>query len=281
LSRRDGEAGLLFIDFRAAFPSVLHGWIRLALLATGLPHLFVRAFSSLYIDVTAAIRFGNGAASSIPMLSGIRQGCPASGAIFAICIDPLLRRICSWLPSPWSRLVAYADDIAIALRGARRCLVGLFGLIDEAEACTGLSINVAKSTLVPLWTCDIAAATLEVQALSPRIASLDVAAFFKHLGVLVGPGANLTRWASVLAFFGPGYFREGRWGRPQRFSSHVWYSRCFHPSVFSAILLTTTGNSQDRGPGDCTHHQQPALCLPDLAWVRPNGAWASARLHTH
>jgi hypothetical protein len=199
LSRRDADAGLLFIDFRAAFPSILHGWIRQALLATGLPETFVTAFLFLYIDVFAMICFGNGAASWLAMLSGIRQGCPASGAIFAICIDPLLRKICSWLPSPWSKLVAYADDIAIALRGARSCLVRLFILIEEAEACTGLCINVAKSTIVPLWTTDIAAATREVQSLDVRLAGLEVAAFFRHLGVLVGPGADPIRWAAALA----------------------------------------------------------------------------------
>jgi hypothetical protein len=82
LSRRDAEAGLLFIDFRAAFPSILHGWIRRALLATGLPETFVIAFLLLYIDVFAMLCFGSGASSWLAMLSGIRQGCPASGATF-------------------------------------------------------------------------------------------------------------------------------------------------------------------------------------------------------
>jgi hypothetical protein len=201
LARRDGDAALIFIDFRAAFPSILHGWIKAVLIATGLPLLFVLAFLSLYISVSAAVRFGNGALSTFPMLSGIRQGCPASGAIFALCIDPLLRRIYTWLPSPWSKLVAYADDIAIALRGARGLVAQLFAIIDEAEPATGLSINVGKSTLVPLWTYDILAATLEIQSSSPRLASLEVAAFFKHLGVQVGPGALATRWAAPMAKF--------------------------------------------------------------------------------
>jgi hypothetical protein len=199
LSRRDGDAGLVFVDFKAAFPSILHGWIKTVLLATGLPAAFVTAFLFLYSEVSAAVRFGNCAPASLPMLSGIRQGCPASGAIFALCIDPLLRRIGAWLPSPWSWLTAYADDIAIALRGARRVLPTLFSIIDEVEPCTGLCINVAKSTLVPLWTADIAAATAEVQALSPRLAALEVAAFFKHLGVMVGPGAEPLRWTPAFA----------------------------------------------------------------------------------
>jgi endonuclease/exonuclease/phosphatase family metal-dependent hydrolase len=201
LARRDGDAALIFIDFRAAFPSILHGWIRAVLFATGLPGSFIRAFLSLYIAVSATVRFGSGSSSSFPMLSGIRQGCPASGAIFALCIDPLLRRIYAWLPSPWSKLVAYADDLAIALRGARGLVAHLFDIIDEAEPATGLCINVGKSTLVPLWTTDIAAATLEVHATSPRLASLEVASFFKHLGVLVGPGALPTRWAAPIAKF--------------------------------------------------------------------------------
>jgi endonuclease/exonuclease/phosphatase family metal-dependent hydrolase len=201
LSRRCGNAGLAFIDFRAAFPSILHGWIRMVLLATGLPQSFVAAFMLLYTAVSAAVRFGNCPPAWLPMLSGIRQGCPASGAIFAICIDPLLRRIGAWLPSPWSWLTAYADDLAIALRDARHNLARLFSIIDEAEACTGLRINVAKSSLVPLWTTDIAAATSEVRAMTPRFAELEVASFFKHLGVLVGPGAAPTRWAPAFAKF--------------------------------------------------------------------------------
>ena len=201
LSRRCGDAGLVFVDFRAAFPSIRHGWIRAALVATGLPQSFIAAFLLLYSEVTAAIRFGNCPPATIPMLSGIRQGCPASGAIFAICIDPLLRRIGSWLPSPWSWLTAYADDIAIALRGARSHLLELFSIIDATEACTGLCINVAKSSIVPLWTSDLDAATIEVHAMSPRLVELKVADFFKHLGVLVGPGAVPTRWAAAFSKF--------------------------------------------------------------------------------
>jgi hypothetical protein len=201
LSRRDVDAGLLFIDFRAAFPSILHGWIRLVLGATGLPQSFVTAFMSLYSDVSATIRFGSSEPATIPMRSGIRQGCPASGAVFALCIDPLLRRIAAWLPSPCSRLIAYADDIAIALRGARLNLARLFEIIDENEGCTGLAINVAKSTIVPLWITDIDAATVTVRAMAPRLLELEVASFFKHLGVMVGPGAAPARWTAALIKF--------------------------------------------------------------------------------
>ncbi len=88
-----------------------------------------------------------------------------------------------------------------ASQGARSHLLELFSIIDATEACTGLCINVAKSSIVPLWTSDLDAATIEVHAMSPRLDELKVADFFKHLGVLVGPGAVPTRWFAAFSKF--------------------------------------------------------------------------------
>ncbi|KFM83544.1 Retrovirus-related Pol polyprotein from type-2 retrotransposable element R2DM, partial [Stegodyphus mimosarum] len=47
----------------------------------------------------------------IPIVSGVRQGCPLSGLLFNICIDPLLRSIQGSAAD--HRILAYADDLLL------------------------------------------------------------------------------------------------------------------------------------------------------------------------
>eukprot|EP00959_Pyramimonas_sp_CCMP1952_P197032 4119993-Pyramimonas_sp.AAC.1 len=44
---------------------------------------------------------------------GIKQGCPASGSLLALAVDPVLRRICLLLPRPVHSLGAFADEVGL------------------------------------------------------------------------------------------------------------------------------------------------------------------------
>ncbi len=112
LARHDGDVGLLFIDFKAAFPSVYHDWIRLILRQAGLSEAFAAASMRLYLQCRAYIRYGGRSNLVIAMSPGIRQRC----TIFALCIDPIIRMIVKSLPVPQSIVVDFADDLAIAMK---------------------------------------------------------------------------------------------------------------------------------------------------------------------
>ena len=45
--------------------------------------------------------------------NGIKQGCLASGTIFALALDPFVRMKCLKLPKPLNTNTAFADDLAV------------------------------------------------------------------------------------------------------------------------------------------------------------------------
>ena len=80
-----------------------------------IPSHIINAIHALYNNCTATINLNNAAAGDIPIRTGIEQGCPLSGSIFAIAVDPLLRVIVLRCTFRNITLTALADDIGIVL----------------------------------------------------------------------------------------------------------------------------------------------------------------------
>lgn len=83
-------------------------------------------FRFLPICIVELVKVGGGLSASIPVQRGIRQGCPLSGQLYFIAIEPLLRRMRRHLKGfsipndcNCNRIVlsAYADDITVFLNG--------------------------------------------------------------------------------------------------------------------------------------------------------------------
>ena len=94
------ELGVLLTDFATAYPSVNHSWIFSVLENTGLPGFLCRFLRSIYSDSITHVEFA-GAEGGFLMARGVRQGCPASGFLFAMAFDPIFR----WLQQsiiPWN-----------------------------------------------------------------------------------------------------------------------------------------------------------------------------------
>ena len=119
---------IALFDFAAAFPPVAHDWIHLVIEAAGLPQGIVNLFREIYRDVFAYGRSSSEKAHYLFQLaSGIIQGCPLAGTLFAILIDPFLRAINKTFidniispspchhPLPSGAVHACADDIAVVL----------------------------------------------------------------------------------------------------------------------------------------------------------------------
>ena len=60
------------------------------------------------------MRFGGVDHEGFRMKGGVRQGCPLSLLLFAVCVDILLRRLEQTVPQCMCR--AFADDIALVLQ---------------------------------------------------------------------------------------------------------------------------------------------------------------------
>ena len=116
------ESGVFLTDFAAACPSVNHSWIFSVFENTGLPDFLCRVLRSINRDSITHVKFAGAERGQFFMATGVRQGSPASGFLFAMAFDPILR----WLQESIIRKnpdnleflqpaqCAYADDLAVA-----------------------------------------------------------------------------------------------------------------------------------------------------------------------
>ena len=127
--RRDGCIGrlpvLTLYDFASAFPSVAHAWLFAVLVCIRVPKGALNVFEALYKDCDAYWCGGGVEYWLFKIISGVLQGCPLSGSLFVIAIDPLLFMFERHVMSPTYGLVATcADDIRSFLEGFSICPSG-------------------------------------------------------------------------------------------------------------------------------------------------------------
>ena len=80
----------LLFDFAAAFRSVLQAWLLMVLQAIQAPVGLISIFISMYSENHAYTRNQGGLVLMFKVFSGVLQGCPLSGALLNVGIDPLL-----------------------------------------------------------------------------------------------------------------------------------------------------------------------------------------------
>eukprot|EP00972_Heterocapsa_arctica_P080114 11808502-Heterocapsa_arctica.AAC.1 len=139
------------MDFAAAFPSILHCWLFAVLAAMGVPDYIRKAIELLYDDCRCFVVFGGATGVSFLARSGIKQGCPLSGVLFAIGLDPFLRMLGACLPRCSTRFCAFADDIAFAVQDIFATMPIIMQRFLLLERATGMKLNHSKCVLVVLW----------------------------------------------------------------------------------------------------------------------------------
>ena len=113
---------IVLFDLCAAFPSVSHTWIFAVLKHSGLPQGFINVVRCMYTLPTTFVRGRRGAILAYFIWSGVLQGCPLSGTLFALSIEPILfwlshavgssgDDVCDDLNSKHGFVRACADDI--------------------------------------------------------------------------------------------------------------------------------------------------------------------------
>ena len=140
------ESGILLTDFAAAYPSVNHSWIFHVLEKTELPEFIFRFLRRIHCDSTTHVEFAGMTRGQFLMARGVRQGCPASGFLFAMTFDPMFR----WLQDAiiprnpadldfiQSMSCAYADDLVVAASSFRRLMTAVTPAFQIVDQITGL-----------------------------------------------------------------------------------------------------------------------------------------------
>ena len=123
--------------------------------------------------------------------SGVIQGCPLSGTLFALAAGPLLRAI-HFLLQPDEVCRAFADDIAAALASLAQ-LAPLCKLFRDYEEVSALSLGAPKCIIIPLSrSYDGPTRRIIHQYLTdhvPHCANFTIADSREYLGFHIGPGA--------------------------------------------------------------------------------------------
>ena len=114
VSERSRSGAILLFDFQAAFPSVAHEMIWETLLVSGIDPGFVRAIQSFYKEDRHILKVRGEFFPGMLVQSDVRQGCPLSPVLFALIMDPFIRKVNSML-LPTECILAYADDMAVII----------------------------------------------------------------------------------------------------------------------------------------------------------------------
>lgn len=163
---RTGIAGcFVSIDQAKAFDRVEHRYLLAVLGCYGFPRIFVERLAALYTDLKVSLRVNNTLSEAFAVTRGIRQGCPLSPLLFALCIDPLLRRVANSVairgfPLPGQgqvKVSAYADDVSLFLRD-EDSYTAFLRLFLEYSELSGAQLNRGKSKALRFgaFTSDLA-----------------------------------------------------------------------------------------------------------------------------
>ncbi|CAK0887614.1 unnamed protein product, partial [Prorocentrum cordatum] len=194
ISKLSGELdlpALVAIDFAQAFPSVSHRWTRLMLKAIRLPDALVDFRMLLCKGVSCFSEFGGVLRFMFPIMSGIVQGCPASGTIFAVCMDPFACDFDRSIESKARGIVRRcAGDVGAAILKLQ-FMAQLFRIFSAAEQIAALVLKTCNCNgLMLAGPYSEALANKYKQRLSsvvPSWSEFKIVSLLKYLGMFLGP----------------------------------------------------------------------------------------------
>ena len=200
-----GKSGIMLVDLAAAFPSLSHLFLFWVLDRMGIPDYFREAIRQLYDNNTCDLLLNGARYPGFDIDGGIRQGCPASGSLYALSFDPFLRFLESlFTVGPGVDIViralirAFADDVAIVLRDILRSLRTIFSAFQTLAKATGMHLNIRKCVIIPLWDRGVFDTRRFVIDEVPELREISVRLAAKYLGNFIGPEADILRWISQL-----------------------------------------------------------------------------------
>ena len=134
----DIPLAILNLDQKKAFDNVDHDYLFKIMKSMGFGDLFISYIKSLYEGAESLIKVCGSLTTPFSFNKGIRQGCPLSGLLYTIAIEPLLIQLRKTLSNcalsiPDTDNVcivsAYADDVSVVITSDAG-----FTLVEEAYA---------------------------------------------------------------------------------------------------------------------------------------------------
>ena len=138
-------------EFKETFDNISHHCLFTLLQTYGFRTQIRRYIQDMYTNVTSSVKINGQTSSPIPFKCAIRQGCPLSMQLFAICLDPLLTNLANVMtrvhkgrPTNKTSVLAYEDDVTLLVTSLQD-IPRIKAALDQHAATTGAMINVKKS----------------------------------------------------------------------------------------------------------------------------------------
>ena len=173
----------LFMDTAKAFDSIIHKFIHAAIRRLGLPLWLSNLVRGLLCEVVVHYLFQGSVVASISVHRGVKQGCPLSPLLFAICYDVLL---CQLRQCPNVACWAMADDLAMGSTTFSSFHQPM-RVVSRFRRFSGLGQNMDKTHVLAAQDSDLSA---EIRA-SPW-PDMKQADSETYLGVPIGRSLTLT-----------------------------------------------------------------------------------------
>jgi hypothetical protein len=109
-----------------------------------LPTAFINIIQGLMTNVKVFLTNGGNPKASINITRGVKQGCPLSPLLFALCYDVLLRNLSN---KKRHRDYAFADDLAVLSRNLNAIIESLI-IIRTFSDFSGLGLNINKTIIL-------------------------------------------------------------------------------------------------------------------------------------
>ena len=160
---QNSPLALLNLDQKKAFDNVDHDYLFRTMRAMGFGRSFISYVQTMYSGTQSMVKVGNSLTSPFPFEKGIRQGCPLSGLLYSIAIEPFLHTLRAklsdsglLLPCTSSKSVvvsAYADDVTIFVTRDRdfEIVESVYDLYSRASAAR-LNRQKTQGLWVGSWT---------------------------------------------------------------------------------------------------------------------------------
>ena len=205
LSAISGLPIAIMFDYAAAFPSVAHAWMFAILHYIKIPKGFLNAVKAMYKNNQAYTSIAGIMTWIFIVACGVLQGCPLSGTLFVLAIDPLLHLFERFVCSPGhGAIYACADDIGAALSEIRHLKI-LHKWFTKVTKASGLILKPAKCVLV-LTTVSASEHNIsrirEWLAVNiPEWSNFQIRSSAKYLGIHIGPKLGGLNWYAPICKF--------------------------------------------------------------------------------
>ena len=151
---------LAWLDIRNAFGSVPHSAMLTTLTHMGFPPDLISMIGNVYTGATTEIVTPLGKTPSIPIHSGVKQGCPLSAFLFNLAVELIICKCIATKAETLPRgplkhhgcpisILTYADDLVILARNSQT----LQTLLDTVSSAANIVVRSGNKVIIIDVTC--------------------------------------------------------------------------------------------------------------------------------